>query len=171
MSYTIRPLAEEDLINLTDIFSSAIGHIDDSIYTKTQKEAWIHGAPQDAHDWKLRLEGLKTLVACESLDCKDQGHEDGPKSRAVAFLSFKETGYIDLLYVHPDHQRQGLATSLLALVKADCLARGQQYLSAHVSHAARPFFERQDFEIKEHCVQVRNGVKIENAWMMSKMKA
>ena len=69
------------------------------------------------------------------------------------------SGYLDLLYVHPDHQRKGVATALCdALEKASTAANFVTYASLD----ARAFFEARGYRvIKEQQVE-RCGLLLTN---------
>ena len=67
------------------------------------------------------------------------------RGTATGFIAFR-AGWIDHLYIHPDHQRHGLGSSLLALAQAsaDCL----RLWTFQCNAGARQFYERHGFRIE-----------------------
>jgi putative acetyltransferase len=69
--------------------------------------------------------------------------------RPVGFIDLGADGYVDMLYVHADHQGQGVARALLAAVEAMARRKAIARLFAEASVTARGFFERQGFRAIE----------------------
>ena len=68
-----------------------------------------------------------------------------------------KSGCLDLLYVHKDFQRQGIATAL-----CDELEKGFTVIKTYASVTAKPFFEKRGYKtIKEQEVE-RLGIKLKN---------
>ena len=80
----------------------------------------------------------------------------------VGFGDMASDGYLDRLYVHADHQGQGIATAL-----CDRLEQAVQGpITTHASITARPFFEKRGYAvIKEQTVE-RQGVALTNFVMI-----
>ncbi len=64
----------------------------------------------------------------------------------AGFIQFDPPDHIDLTYVHPAHQRQGVATALLATVEAAAQVNGVKALHLEASITSRPFFAARGFE-------------------------
>ena len=62
------------------------------------------------------------------------------------FIAFRD-GWIDHLYIHPDHQRRGLGSSLLALAKAS--ADSLRLWTFQCNGGARRFYEGHGFRIQQ----------------------
>ena len=65
----------------------------------------------------------------------------------VGFASVNVEGYLHMLYVHRDFQRQGVAAALYGRVEAWARAHGARGMTAHVSLTAEPFFSKQGFRL------------------------
>ncbi|MDO3720704.1 GNAT family N-acetyltransferase [Marinobacter sp. chi1] len=111
-------------------------------YTPDQRHAWAPMEP-DLSVWQARFDEMTTYVA-------DVG------SRPVGFLSIQESDHIELLYTHPDFARQGVATELYRHAIAQ-LPDSANLISTEASLEARPFFERQGFEVVEEQCVIRHG--------------
>ena len=83
-------------------------------------------------------------------------------ARVAGFTDLDDTGYIDMLFVHPDFARRSVATALLKAVTDDADARGIPQLSVHASFTARPVFERAGFAVVEERHPVIRGVEFTN---------
>ena len=83
---------------LADIFYLSVHRVDPQIYNQAQQHAWAK-QPIDYNFWKKRFE--KTQPYCAFI-----------KQQCVGFIELEENGHIDCTYIHPDYQRQGVATQL-----------------------------------------------------------
>ena len=80
-------------------------------------------------------------------------------TKIVGFGDIDSSGYLDRLYVHKDHQRQGIASAI-----CDGLERsvGNIKITTHASITAKPFFESRGYKvIKEQRVE-RQGIFLIN---------
>ncbi len=80
----------------------------------------------------------------------------------VGFSDVDERGYIDMMFVDPQHQRQGVAHALLMEAEKQSRELHATSLTADVSITARPFFERHRFSIERRQEPVKLGVKLVN---------
>jgi putative acetyltransferase len=129
----IRAFDAHDSATFIEIFRSSVRRIALRDYTFAQVIAW---APDeiDVNAWALRCANRQTFVA-------------EIKNVAVGFTDLESDGHLDMLYVHPQHQRQGVASALLARI--DSAAREQRLvrLFTESSITARAFFERWGFRV------------------------
>ena len=65
----------------------------------------------------------------------------------VGFASMTDEGYVDLMYVHHEHQGKGIGTALLGNLEEFAERNDKKALSADVSITARPFFEKRGFGV------------------------
>ena len=65
---------------------------------------------------------------------------------ATGFIAFRD-GWIDHLYIHPDHQRRGLGSSLLAVAQAS--ADSLRLWTFQCNAGARQFYEGHGFRIEQ----------------------
>ena len=85
--------------------------------------------------------------------------------RILGFARIDDTGYLDLLFVHPDAQGQGVARRLLDRVVSWGLGKGIRRLRSDVSLTARPFFEHAGFFVVRKQRVERRGVLFDNMAM------
>lgn len=127
-----------------EIYTGAIHSLAASYYSPEQIAAWAP-IPPDAARWQERLARLHTIVA----------ESDGV---LAGFASYTPDGYLDFLFTHPAFARRGVGSNLYQRVESALLAVGASSVTAHVSLAARPFFDRQGFQLDaEECVECRGA--------------
>lgn len=143
----IRVAGPADFPALERIFVDAIQIGAAQHYDGAQRAAWSQRA-EHAPPWEERLVQLETRL-----------EEDA--SGVLGFLSFTLEGHVDLLFTAPRAARQGVATRLWMQVESELRAAGVSQATTHASRVARPFFERQGFEVQApETVEVR-GVALE----------
>lgn len=138
----VRPLRESDLEGLAALFTQSVHVLAAGHYDATQRFAW---APQefDLDTWRRRFAPLSTLLAERD-------------SELAGFIAYEQNGHIEFLYTSPRHARRGVASSLFARAERALAALSVRELTTEASLVARPFFERQGFEVTEEQV-VRRG--------------
>jgi len=72
---------------------------------------------------------------------------------------------IDAIYVHPDHSRQGIASSLVAQLESRARMHGTDELKIVSSLNAKSFYERLDYWELDKKVRAIDGVEVEFAIM------
>jgi putative acetyltransferase len=130
--FIIRLRRDSDTVELAEIFRRSIREVASRHYRPTQIEAWVSFA-EDSADWEQRLRSFDVWVA----------EQDG---RVIGFIQLDPPDHIDLTYVHPGHQRRGVATALLAKVEAAARENGVPALNVEASITSRPFFAARGFE-------------------------
>ena len=75
----------------------------------------------------------------------------------VGFGSIDKLGYLDLLFVHKDYQKQGIATAL-----CNELEKGFSVINTFASITAKPFFESRGYVVVSEWEAERFGVKLKN---------
>lgn len=147
----LRSYHATDLPRLLELFHASVHEVCGAYYTSEQLAAW---APPnlDPASWLTRLAHQEVLLA----DTDDT---------LAGFCSWTSEGYLDLLYVHPDRIRRGVATALYAAAETSLRARHIPRIHTHASLAAQPFFIRQGFQLlRSQTVSIR-GVDLPNAFM------
>lgn len=140
----LRPYQSRDLPLLARLFYDTVHTVNARDYTPPQLDAWADGHP-DLDAWDRSLREHLTLVA----------EQDG---QILGFADMAGDGYLDRLYVHKDHQGQGVASAL-------CDALEQAVPGPHTTHAsltARPFFERRGYRVVREQQVLRKGVLLTN---------
>ena len=140
---------------IVECFCLSIQAIPDSIYTKAERLAWLNHAGENMDYWYTRLAATQPYLALAN-------------EQVIGFLELNEEGYIDCLYVHPQHQRQKVAYKLYQHIEAIAQRKKMIYLFTEASHLARPFFEQQGFVVLEQLTHLRDGQVLIN-FAMKKM--
>lgn len=143
---TLRPMLPADVSALASVFRSSIEELAADEYDDAQREVWA-GQADDKAAFARTLTGALTLVA--TLD-----------GTPVGFASLSGPDKIAMLYVHPSHARQGIASLLLDALARLAGARGAVKLSVDASDSARDFFAARDF-----AATVRNTVSRGEQWL------
>jgi len=144
----IRPYVAADVSALTSLFRSSVREIASRDYTASQIQAW---APDhiDERRFGQRCASRPTWVA-------------EVNGRIAGFSDLESDGHVDMLYVHPDFQRRGVARALLRHVEEAALVAALPRLYAEASITARPVFEAVGFRtIVPQTVTIR-GVAMTN---------
>lgn len=153
--FTIRRGELNDVPELKALFVDTITSICKADYDADQIEAWIsdtkHGANRQS--WHDMIINQFVLVA--QYDRK-----------IVGFATLDNGNYIDLFYVHKDHQRQGVAGRLYIGIENEARRQHQTMLTADISKTARSFFEKQKFNVLAEQVVCRKGINLINYKMM-----
>lgn len=131
MLISIRPYVTGDAPALTSLFHASVRQIGSRDYSAAQIEAW---APRfiDEQLFGRRCASKSTWVA-EIL------------GRIAGFSDLESDGHVDMLYVHPDFERRGVARALLRHVEDLARAKRLRRLYTEASITARPVFEAVGF--------------------------
>ncbi len=133
LSIMIRPYGVTDAAALTNLFRSSVREIASRDYTAAQIRAW---APDeiDAVQFGRRCEAKSTWVA-------------ELEGRIAGFSDLEADGHIDMLYVHPNFVRLGVARALLEHIEETAQINGLRRLYTEASLTARPIFEIMGFRM------------------------
>lgn len=152
---TVRQATLADVDSITQLFYETITTVNQAHYDPDQVAAWRAGHA-DKDRWLLRVQEQYFLVA-----------ENGDK--LIGFISITQEGYLDLLFIHKDYQRQGVATHLLKAIETFAIGSLIDIIYSDVSITAQPFFKRHHFTTDfEQVVEVR-GVEMKNYRMLKRM--
>lgn len=143
-----RPYCSRDLSSIMELFHETVHHVGARHYSRAELEAWAPAGLRAA-DWQPRLARNTSLVAEE-------------RGKILGFAELSREGVVDMMYVHKDHQGQGIATALLAKLEAKAQSDGLERLETNASRVARPFFARRGFSLLAAQNVERNGLCIEN---------
>lgn len=155
MKYVIRRGQLSDLSELQKLFVDTISEICKADYNEEQIDAWVSDSQSNRNRqrWVSILEKQFVLVI-------------EIKNKIVGFVTLDNGNYIDLFYVHKDHQRQGIANILYKNIEDEARRQNQSSLTSNVSKTARPFFEKVGFEVTKKQTVVRQDVELTNYKMM-----
>jgi putative acetyltransferase len=137
-----RPYEPRDLARVIETYTASVRSLASQFYPPERLAAWAPIA-QDEARWRDRLGALHTIVV----------EADG---LIAGFASYTDDGYLDFLFTHPNFARRGIATRLYHRVESALVAAGASMVTAHVSLAARAFFDRHGFQVDaEESVECR----------------
>jgi putative acetyltransferase len=142
-----------DLNELQNLFVDTISTICKNDYTPEQINVWTSSI-ENSKRWTDKLTSQYFLVA--ELD-----------NKIVGFASLEKNDYLDFLYVHKDHQRQGIAENIYAEIEKEAINRKATVIFSDVSETARRFFEKKGFRTITQQTNIIRGVEIIN-YKMSK---
>lgn len=146
MSVSLRPYLPDDARDLADIFRASIEMLTGDDYSEGQREAWITLA-DDVAAFGRKLAGSLTLIAL--IDGETAG-----------FASLKGADTIDMLYVHPEHARERVATALIDALERLAAARGATSLTTDASDTAQSFFAGRGY-----VARARNILPLGDEWL------
>ena len=139
----IRKAKIEDINELIKLFSETITNYCSADYNEEQIKIWV-SLGKEKQKWMDSINRHYFLVAVFD-------------NQIVGFGSLKEDASIDLLYVHQNFLRQGIASQLLCELETELERQHKTSISADVSITAKPFFEKHGFRvIKEQKNRIKN---------------
>ncbi|MDO4316267.1 MAG: GNAT family N-acetyltransferase [Oscillospiraceae bacterium] len=142
---TIRCYRPGDLSPLLQLFYDTVHTVCAADYTSAQLDAWAPEEP-DAAAWDASLRSRATLIA----------EENGVM---LGFGNIGPDGYLDLLYVHKDHRRRGVAAVLCDFLET---LYPVERVTVHASETARPFFEKRGYRVLRTQQAERRGQALTN---------
>lgn len=145
----IRAYSPDDADATVQLFRETISGVCKDDYTPGQLRAWTSGC-NDLEAWNASLLANGALIA----------EEDG---EIIGFGDIDETGYLDRLFVHKDHQGEGIGAALCEALEAIAPSG----VSTHASITARPFFEARGYIVEEENIVERDGEILIN-YLMTK---
>lgn len=143
----IREYKSADCQAVSALFYETVHSVNAKDYTTQQLFAWAK-QPDSLAARREDLAAQRTLIA-------ELAH------KTVGFGSIDGSGYLDLLFVHKDYQRQGIATAL-----CDELEKGFPVIRTHASITAKPFFEKRGYKIVKAQEVERAGIRLRNFEMI-----
>lgn len=145
MTVSLRPFLPADGPPLARLFRESVEILAEDDYSEAQRVAWSSAA-DDLPGFIERLAKALTLV----------GLIDG---RIAGFASLAGDR-IDMLYVHPEHAGQGVATALVDALERLAIARSLPALTTDASDTARDFFGARGYTAMQ-----RNSVRLHGEWL------
>ena len=128
----LRKYHPDDCKSVYELFYNTIHSVNAADYNVAQLNAW---APKDMdlEQWNKRLRRNDYAVVAE---------KDGV---IVGIGTADDIGYFDLLYVHKDYQRMGVATLISNNLERYICGKGSKTITTDASITARPFFEKRGY--------------------------
>lgn len=145
----LRKYSGADCPALAQLFYDTVHTVNARDYTPAQLDVWATGRV-DLTAWGASFLEHDTLVAEEA-------------GEIVGFGDMDSTGYLDRLYVHKDHQSQGIAGALVRALEARTPAPAY---TTHASITARPFFAHMGYRVVREQQVERGGILLTNFVMV-----
>ena len=139
----IRRYTDSDFKTVSFLFYDTIHTVNVNDYTPKQLSAWAPN-PNCLTRRRNDLLNQNTLVA----EIEDT---------IVGFGSINQSGCFDLLFVHKEYQRRGIATAL-----CNELEHGFSVIQTFASLTAKPFFEQRGYHVIKAQEAERSGIKLKN---------
>jgi putative acetyltransferase len=145
---SIRIAKSADLKEIQKMFVDTITAICKDDYSFEQIRAWTSSI-ENTNRWTDKLKSQYFLIA--ELD-----------NKIVGYASLENNDHLDLLYVHKDYQRRGIADSLYTEIEKEAIKRKVTVLNSDVSKTAIRFFQKKGFKIIAPQTNIIKGVEIIN---------
>lgn len=149
-SVTIRSAVAADAPALQEICRRAVLELAGPVYNEHQRGVWAGFFEPFAFTERL-FQG----------DCRVACMSDEP----VGMLARHPGDHVDLLYVSPDHARQGIAARLLADAELRAVAEGHAALTTEASLVAAPVFAKAGYVRERQETVSRDGVLFARTFM------
>ncbi len=148
----IRQYKNEDCGIVSKLFYETVHSVNAKDYTAEQLSVWANNADSLK---SRRNDLLKQYTLIAEIN-----------GVIVGFGSIDKSGYLDLLFVHKDYQKQGIATAL-----CNELEKGFSVINTFASITAKPFFESRGYVVVNEREAEHLGVKLKNFEMQKKNAA
>ncbi|WJQ79246.1 GNAT family N-acetyltransferase [Brevibacillus brevis] len=155
----LRRFHETDIDQIITLFYETVHTINKQDYTQEQVNAWASLADltQRKGVW------LKALTSNISYVAEMNGY-------IVGFSDMSLQGYLDRLFVHKEHQGQGIASALVDTLESEAKKLGLIEIETDSSITARPFFERKGYIVVKSQIVERNSTKLMNFRMKKSLR-
>jgi putative acetyltransferase len=144
----VRLFRPDDVADLVALFRASVRVIARRDYTDIQVQAWAPDCID--HDLFARRCLSRPTWIAES------------EQRIAGFADLEPNGHIDLLYVHPQLARRGVARTLITHIEQFARERGLARLYTEASITARPVFEALGFQLITAQTVTLRGVSMTN---------
>ncbi len=145
----LRPATLNDITALRNLYFNTITTINAKDYKAEQITAWSSTAD--------RIEGLTKKINEQYFYVAEN-----IENKITGFASLDNTGYLDVMYVHKDFQRQGIAQILLNKIIETARELNITIIESEVSITAKPFFKKNGFTVVEEQAVIINSVALTN---------
>jgi putative acetyltransferase len=144
----VRKFNPGDTVQIARLLYDTVHTVNANDYSREQLDTW---APQnwDLKNFEERLTKNHAYVA-ELNGC------------VVGFGSITNTGFLDLLYTHKDHQNKGIATQILDKLEHEAIVSGMHQISVEASITAAPFFKSKGYGEARKQIKKFKGVDFVN---------
>ena len=133
MEVTIKRATSVDLDDILSLFENTIEHCCQDDYNTEQIKAW-QSSKNKKDKWLNRINSEHFYIAQQN-------------GQIIGFASLAPIDHIDMMYVHKDFQKLGIASKLLSHLTTIAKYNHVKTLSSFASKTALPFFMAKGFEI------------------------
>tara|TARA_R110002012_G_scaffold17930_4_gene66678 strand:+ start:49442 stop:49906 length:465 start_codon:yes stop_codon:yes gene_type:complete len=144
----IREADLNDLPEITALFRNTILHINSKYFTENQLAVWASGANNEKK-WTARITKNYFIVAEEN-------------NTIIGFAYLTQGNYLDGIYVHKDHKRQGIGAKLLRVIESQVMMAGFKEIKSDVYKTALPFFDDYYYEVEKKQLKHLKGEVFES---------
>lgn len=151
LNLLVRPYHPEDLETLVELFYETVHTINAAHYKQEQLDAWAPAGEKEERieKWRHSLGQNASFVAEQ-------------KGKIVGFGDLQKDGYLNRLYVHKDHQRQGIAAALLKAIEEEAKKLVLPKIALDASLTAKPFFEKHGYRTIRQQTVLRKDAALTN---------
>ena len=137
-----------DCEKLAALFYQTVHCVNARDYTEEQLNAWATGQV-DLKQWDKSFLDHHTIIAFQD-------------DQIVGFGDIDDAGYLDRLFIHKDHQREGIATAICDVLEEKM--EGKR-ITTYASITAKPFFLHRGYHVIRKHEVMRRGVTLTNYFM------
>lgn len=148
----LREYITSDCEQLAKLFFQTVHSINAKDYTKEQLDVWATGNV-DLNEWDESFKKHHTVIATDN-------------DKIVGFGDIDSSGYLDRLFIHKNHQNEGIATAICDELESS--VNGKKVIT-HSSITAKSFFEKRGYKVKKEQTVVRKGISLTNFIMEKEM--
>ena len=141
----LREYMTSDCEQLVKLFFQTVHSINAKDYTKEQLDVWATGNV-DLNEWDKSFKEHRTIIATDN-------------GEIVGFGDIDSSSYLDRLFVHKNHQHEGVATAICDELENS--VTGKKTIT-HSSITARSFFEKRGYRTIREQIVVRKGISLTN---------
>ncbi|HJD45414.1 MAG TPA: GNAT family N-acetyltransferase [Candidatus Mediterraneibacter norfolkensis] len=152
----LRIYRTSDCGEIAKLFYDTVHSVNAADYTEEQLDAWANGKV-DLEVWNRSFLEHHTVIAVE---------DRGDAEQIIGFGDMDSAGYLDRLYVHKDHQREGIASAICD--ELERTVKAETYVT-HASITAKPFFLKRGYRVVKEQQVERCGILLTNFVMEKKI--
>ncbi len=144
----IRHFRDSDAEQIVKLVNQVTKQVNSQDYSEKQIEALTAHDPDSIVEFANR-ENIFYIVALEDDEIVGAGNID------------LDNGEVKGIFVHPEHLRKGLGTSLLKKMEEKARNSNLEKLHVNSTITAKEFYESRSFEVVEETTQETNGVELQ----------
>lgn len=148
----LREYNKDDVYEMAELFYNTVHCINAADYTQQQIDAWAD-KNTDISKWHKIYSESYTIIAEED-------------NIITGFGNIYNNGYLDMLYVHKDHQGKKIASAICDKLESHYNVKN---ITVYSSLTAKTFFEKRGYIVYSNNTVKRNGIIIPNFIMKKTM--